>query len=55
MPFDLPPVTRALLIANVAVYLLQMMTGDTLLSTSRSGRSDPRNTPTSRDSSPGSS
>jgi membrane associated rhomboid family serine protease len=25
MPFDLPPVTRALLIANVAVYLLQML------------------------------
>ena len=31
MPFDLPPVTRALLIANVAVYLLQMLTGDALL------------------------
>jgi membrane associated rhomboid family serine protease len=25
MPFDLPPVTRALLIANVAVYLLQIL------------------------------
>src|SRR5690349_5798237 len=25
MPFDLPPVTRVLLIANVAVYLLQML------------------------------
>ena len=25
MPFDLPPATRALLIANVAVYLLQML------------------------------
>ena len=31
MPFDLPPVTRALLIANIAVYLLQMLTGDALL------------------------
>jgi membrane associated rhomboid family serine protease len=31
MPFDLPPVTRALLIANVAVYLLQILTGDALL------------------------
>ena len=31
MPFDLPPVTRALLIANVAVYLLQMVTGNMLL------------------------
>jgi membrane associated rhomboid family serine protease len=31
MPFDLPPVTRALLIANVAVYLLQMLTGEALL------------------------
>jgi membrane associated rhomboid family serine protease len=28
MPIDLPPVTRALLIANVAVYLLQMLLGD---------------------------
>ncbi len=26
--FDMPPVTRALLIVNVAIYLLQMMTGD---------------------------
>ena len=31
MPFDLPPVTRALLIANVAVYLLQMLTGNLLV------------------------
>ena len=31
MPFDLPPVTRALLIANIAVYLLQMLTGDALM------------------------
>ena len=31
MPFDLPPVTRALLIANIGVYLLQMLTGDALL------------------------
>jgi membrane associated rhomboid family serine protease len=29
MPFDLPPITRALLIANVAVFLLQMVLGDT--------------------------
>jgi membrane associated rhomboid family serine protease len=28
MPFDLPPITRALLIANVAVFLLQMVLGD---------------------------
>lgn len=28
MPYDLPPATRALLIANVAVFLLQMLTGD---------------------------
>jgi membrane associated rhomboid family serine protease len=27
MPFDLPPVTRALLIANVGIYLLQMVVG----------------------------
>ena len=31
MPFDLPPVTRALLIANIAVYLVQMLTGDLLI------------------------
>jgi membrane associated rhomboid family serine protease len=31
MHIDLPPVTRALLIANVAIYLLQMLTGDALL------------------------
>jgi len=31
MPFDLPPVTRALLIANVAIYLVQMLTGDLLI------------------------
>ncbi len=31
MPFGLPPVTRALLIANVAVYLLQLATGDLLI------------------------
>jgi membrane associated rhomboid family serine protease len=31
MPFDLPPITRALLIANVAIYLLQMLTGDALI------------------------
>jgi membrane associated rhomboid family serine protease len=31
MPFDLPPVTRALLIANVAVFLLQQVIGDMLL------------------------
>ena len=33
MPFDLPPITRALLIANVAIYLLQMLTGDALITT----------------------
>lgn len=27
MPFDIPPVTRALLIANIGIYLLQMLTG----------------------------
>ena len=31
MPFDLPPVTRNLLIANVAVFLLQQMMGDTIV------------------------
>ena len=31
MPFQLPPVTRNLLIANIAVYLLQMLLGDNLL------------------------
>jgi membrane associated rhomboid family serine protease len=31
MHFDLPPVTRALLIANIAVYLLQMLAGETLI------------------------
>ncbi len=31
MPFDLPPVTRALLIANVAVFLLQMIAGPFLM------------------------
>jgi membrane associated rhomboid family serine protease len=31
MPFDLPPVTRALLIANVAVYLAQLLVGDMLI------------------------
>ncbi|MGN2246383.1 rhomboid family intramembrane serine protease [Frateuria sp. GZRR35] len=31
MPFQLPPVTRNLLIANVAVYLLQMLLGDVLV------------------------
>ena len=31
MHIDLPPVTRALLIANIAIYLLQMLTGDTLV------------------------
>ena len=31
MPFDLPPVTRNLLIANVAVFLLQQVTGDVML------------------------
>ena len=28
MPINLPPVTRALLIANIAIYLLQMLLGD---------------------------
>ena len=31
MPFDLPAVTRNLLIANVAVFLLQQVMGDTLI------------------------
>jgi membrane associated rhomboid family serine protease len=31
MPFDLPPVTRNLLIANVAVFLLQQVMGDPML------------------------
>ncbi|CAM0998148.1 Peptidase S54 rhomboid domain-containing protein [Rhodanobacter sp. Root179] len=31
MPFDLPPVTRNLLIANVAVFLLQKVMGQVLL------------------------
>ncbi len=31
MPFDLPPVTRNLLIANVAVYLLQLLFRDPML------------------------
>jgi membrane associated rhomboid family serine protease len=31
MHIDLPPVTRALLIANVAIYLLQMLTGEALI------------------------
>lgn len=31
MHFDLPPVTRALLIANVVVFLLQKLLGDVLL------------------------
>jgi membrane associated rhomboid family serine protease len=31
MPFDLPPVTRNLLIANVVVFLLQQVMGDTLM------------------------
>ena len=31
MHFDLPPVTRALLIANVAIYLLQMLTDNALI------------------------
>src|SRR5690349_1341921 len=31
MHFDLPPVTRALLIANIAVYLLQMLAGEALI------------------------
>jgi rhomboid family protein len=30
MPFDLPPITRALLIANVAVFLLQQLVGDAM-------------------------
>jgi membrane associated rhomboid family serine protease len=31
MPSQLPPITRNLLIANVAVYLLQLLLGDTLV------------------------
>ena len=31
MPFDLPPVTRNLLIANIAVFLLQQVIGDPIL------------------------
>ena len=31
MPFDLPPVTRNLLIANIAVFLLQQVTGDVIV------------------------
>ncbi|GAA0705901.1 rhomboid family intramembrane serine protease [Dokdonella soli] len=31
MAIDLPPVTRALLFANIAIYLVQMLTGDTLI------------------------
>lgn len=31
MHFDLPPVTRALLIANIAIYLLQMLTDNALV------------------------
>ncbi|MCK9538306.1 rhomboid family intramembrane serine protease [Dokdonella sp.] len=31
MPFDIPPVTRALLIANIGIYFLQMLIGETLL------------------------
>jgi membrane associated rhomboid family serine protease len=31
MPFDMPPVTRALLIANVGIYLLQMLVGDSMI------------------------
>lgn len=31
MPFDLPPVTRNLLIANVAVFLLQQLLGSVLI------------------------
>lgn len=31
MPFDLPPVTRALLIANVAIYLLQLLVGEPMI------------------------
>ncbi|SFN13542.1 rhomboid family intramembrane serine protease [Dokdonella immobilis] len=31
MPFDMPPVTRTLLIANVGIYLLQMLVGDPLI------------------------
>lgn len=30
MPFNLPPVTKALMIANVVVFLLQWLLGDTL-------------------------
>jgi membrane associated rhomboid family serine protease len=30
MPFDLPPITRALLIANIAVFLLQQLVGDAI-------------------------
>jgi membrane associated rhomboid family serine protease len=31
MPFQLPPITRNLLIANIAAYLLQMLLGDVLV------------------------
>jgi len=31
MPFDLPPITRALLIANIAVFLLQQLLSDTVM------------------------
>ncbi|HET6545242.1 MAG TPA: rhomboid family intramembrane serine protease [Rhodanobacteraceae bacterium] len=31
MHYNMPPVTRALLIANVAIYLLQMLTGNLLI------------------------
>ncbi|GAB2559388.1 rhomboid family intramembrane serine protease [Rhodanobacter koreensis] len=31
MPFDLPPVTRNLLIANIAVFLLQQVMGDVIV------------------------
>jgi membrane associated rhomboid family serine protease len=31
MPIDLPPVTRNLLIANIGIYLLQMLIGDPLI------------------------
>jgi membrane associated rhomboid family serine protease len=31
MPFDLPPVTRNLLIANVVIFLLQQVMGDVIL------------------------
>ena len=56
MPFDLPPVTRALLIANVAVYLLQMLTGDALLIAFRAVAARPvAATPTCPASSRGSS